>query len=106
MQIIGNDEKEAEYSEFKRDSHGKNVGGRPGQGILALNFFLYEHGLRDLNVPLKYAVKSLRGRHVQLEENPAYPPYWEKLMRSLEVFNACGRQPSPDDVEAMRRILA
>lgn len=106
IRIIGNDEKEADYAAFKQDAHEMNVGARPGQGILALNFFLYETGLRALNVPRKYAVSSVRGRHVTLAENPAYAPYHEKLMRCLNIFNAREREPGPADVEAMRRILA
>ena len=93
------------YAETKAISHTHNIGTRPGQGILALNFFLYESGLRNLNVPLKYVVKKVNGRHVNIEENPEYAPYWEKLMQCLEIFNAAGRNPTRDDVVAMRSIL-
>jgi hypothetical protein len=93
------------YTAAKTQSHAHNVGTRPGQGILALNVFLYEAGLRDLNVPLKYAVDGVEGRRVIVKENPDYAPYREKLMQCLEIFNAAGREPDPGDMAAMRHIL-
>ena len=95
-----------EYGAFKQEAHERNVGERPGAGMFALNVFLYEHKLRDLQVPLKYAVKSVQGRHVELAEDPDYPRLWDALSHCLELFNASGRAPGPDTVDAMRRILS
>ncbi|MDR2669493.1 MAG: hypothetical protein LBC14_06030, partial [Desulfovibrio sp.] len=75
------------------------------EGIFALNVFLYEQGIRDVNVPLKYRVASMKGRHVELEEEPGYAPYRDKLMRCARIYNASGRVPTPGDIAAMRRIL-
>ena len=67
MKHLGATPASGEYAEIKATSHAHNIGTQPGQGILALNFFLYESGLRNLNVPLKYAVKNINGRHVDIE---------------------------------------
>ena len=106
MEIISDDAGEAAYVDFKRASHLENVGVGKGRGIFALNLFLYEHGLRDLNVPAKYRIAAVKGRHVALAENPEYAPFREKLEQCLEIYNASGRTPSPGDVEAMRSLLA
>jgi hypothetical protein len=70
IERIDNGDKETGYSGFKKAMHAANVGTGRGEGIFALNAFLYEHGLRDVDVPLKYRVKSVQGRHVTLEEDP------------------------------------
>ena len=106
MEIISNDAGEPEYAAFKRAAHTSNVGQDSGQGIFALNLFLYKHGLRALRVPLKYRIAAVKGMHVTVEENPEYGPFREKLDRCLDVYNASGRNPSPGDLESMRAILA
>lgn len=106
MEIISSEEREVAYAMEKKANHARSVGRGVREGILALNFFLYEHKLRDLKVPLKYRVRAVKGRHVEIEGNPEYMPYWEKLMRCLDIYNASGREPSEADVAAMRRILA
>ncbi|MDR2893403.1 MAG: hypothetical protein LBV80_10040 [Deltaproteobacteria bacterium] len=106
MRMIGNDEAEAGYTKAKRALHAHNVGMGVGEGIFALNLFLYEHGLRSLNVPLKYSVADIRGFHVSLRENPEYAPYYDKLMQCAAIFNSSGRTPSPGDLERIRTILA
>jgi glycosyltransferase involved in cell wall biosynthesis len=106
MKIISGDEGEPAYSAGKAAAHAANIGTGEGEGIFALNVFLYEQRLRDVNVPLKYRVTSVRGRHVSLEEEPGYAPYRDKLMHCARIYNESGRSPTPGDIAAMRRILA
>ena len=106
IRMLGNDEAEGDYARAKRAIHAQNVGMAKGEGIFALNLFLYEQGLRSLNVPLKYSVAAVRGMHVTLKENPEYAPCRDKLMQCAERYNASGRKPGPDDIAAMRAILS
>jgi hypothetical protein len=95
----------AEYGKAKKEAHNKNVGNKRGEGIFALNLFLYEQGLRALNVPLKYEVKSTRGPYVEMRERDAYGALCDALSYCLELFTASGRKPDADTVEKMRAAL-
>ncbi|MDR1686469.1 MAG: hypothetical protein LBR82_08550 [Desulfovibrio sp.] len=91
----------------KKAAHAANVGTGEGEGIFALNVFLYEQGLRDVNVPLRHHVKAVRGRYASLDEEPDYAPYRGKRMRCAQTYNnASGRVPTPGGIAAMRRIPA
>jgi GT2 family glycosyltransferase len=60
---------DGEYQENnvdKRSLHKRNVGAE-GKGIFALNLFLYENGLRPLNVALKYGIVKVAGHEVTVE---------------------------------------
>jgi hypothetical protein len=97
--------KYAEYGKAKKAAHDKNVGSKRGEGIFALNIFLYEQGLRALNVPLKYEVKSMRGPYVEMRERDAYGVFFDVLSYCLELFTASGRKPDVGTVEKMRAAL-
>jgi glycosyltransferase involved in cell wall biosynthesis len=97
--------KYVEYGSWKVAAHNRNVGGKQGEGIFPLNLFLYEQGLRALNVPLKYEVKSMRGPYVEMCENAAYGGFFDALSYCLELFNESGRKPDAGTVERMRIAL-
>jgi glycosyltransferase involved in cell wall biosynthesis len=97
--------KYAEYGRWKVATHNRNVGSKQGEGIFPLNLFLYEQGLRALNVPLKYEVKSMRGPYVELRERGAYGKFFDALSHCLELFHASGRMPDAGTVEKMRVAL-
>jgi glycosyltransferase involved in cell wall biosynthesis len=94
-----------EYGSWKRAAHERNVGDKQGEGIFPLNLFLYEHGLRALNVPLRYEVKNMRGPYVEMRENDAYGRFFDALSYCLELFNASVRKPDAGTKEKMRAAL-
>lgn len=71
----------------KRSIHEHNVGTAEKKGLFALNLFLYEHGLRSLNVPRKYTVAGMSGYDVRIQEQPDYAPWYARLMECLDIFN-------------------
>jgi GT2 family glycosyltransferase len=96
----------AEYIEKGVDKsalHNKNVGAGAGanRGIFALNLFLYENGLKSLNVPLKYEVENISGHQVTVREREDYKRHSLRLSRCLEVFNN-----AYPDREAMKSRMA
>jgi GT2 family glycosyltransferase len=98
-------QKYVEYGKAKVAAHNKNVGGKQGGGIFPLNLFLYEQGLRALNVPLKYEVKSMRGPYVEMRECAGYGRVFDALSYCLELFQASGNKPDAGVVEKMRIAL-
>ena len=96
----------AAYGKAKTSAHNKNVGGKQGEGIFPLNLFLYERGLRALNVPLKYEVKCVRGPYVEMRERDAYGALFDALSYCLEFFHASGGKPDAGIVEKMRAALS
>ena len=97
--------KYAEYSRWKVATHKRNVGSKQGEGMFPLNLFLYEHGLRALNVPLKYEVSSMREPYVEMRENAEYVRFFDALTYCLELFAANDRKPDAGTVEKMRIAL-
>ncbi|MCD7984605.1 MAG: glycosyltransferase [Desulfovibrio sp.] len=71
----------------KRGAHEANVGNAARQGLFALNLFLYKHGLRPLNVPMRYHVAAVNGHNVEIRENPAYAALYASLLHCQEVLN-------------------
>jgi hypothetical protein len=101
----GDEAKDVEYGRWKVAAHNRNVGSKQGEGIFPLNLFLYEQGLRALNVPLKYEVKSMRGPYVELRECAGYDRLFDALSYCLALFHASGRKPDAGTVEKMRTAL-
>jgi len=97
--------KYAAYGAAKTAAHNKNVGGKQGEGIFPLNLFLYEQGLRALNVPLRYEVKSMNGPYVELRECAGYGRWFDALSFCLELFHASGGKPDAGVAEKMRGTL-
>jgi hypothetical protein len=95
----------AEYGRWKVAAHNRNVGNKHGEGIFPLNLFLYEHGLRALNVPLKYEAHSMRGPYVEMREHAEYGRLFDALSYCLELFTASGRKPDAGTMEKMRFAL-
>ena len=93
------------YCQEKVAAHNRNVGNKPGEGIFPLNLFLYEQGLRALDVPLRYEVKSMHGPYVELREHDAYGKIRDALSYCLDLFHASGRKPDAGAVEKMRAAL-
>lgn len=87
----------------KKEAHEKNVGENGRGGIFALNLFLYKHGLRSLNVPLKYEMTACTDCHVTLKERAEYAALREKLSRCLEIHKEQGE--TDDTIEKIRAIL-
>ncbi len=96
----------AAYVRDKKEAHSLNVGTEDAAGLFALNLFLYKNKLRSLHVPLKYRIRSCRGIHVTLEENPAYGAWFSRLQECLGIYNLSSSQEvSPQQIEKMRSIL-
>ena len=105
LELTDQHDSASSYEAIKQQAHEGNVGTGSGRGIFALNVFLYEHSLRSVRVPLRYAIRAVQGRHVELVERSDYPARWDKLQQCLELFDQSGRAPTPECIEAMRRIL-
>ncbi len=100
----GNDDyKSINFS--KVDMHNRNVGFGRGEGIFALNLFLYKHGLRDLKVRRRYVIDSVDGNHVKISEDQDYLKYLDALSECCDLFNACGREPDSELTEKIKKIL-
>ncbi|MDR0465887.1 MAG: hypothetical protein LBH94_00865, partial [Deltaproteobacteria bacterium] len=97
--------KHPEYNKWKVATHNKNVGKERGGGVFPLNLFLYEQGLRALNVPLKYEVKSVNGPYVEMRERDGYGKFFEALSLCLELFHASNGKPNAGTAEKMRVAL-
>jgi hypothetical protein len=93
------------YGKENVAAHNRNVGNKPGEGIFPLNLFLYGQGLRALDVPLRYEVKSMSGPYVEMRECAGYGKFFDALSSCLELFHASGGQPDAGAVEKMRLAL-
>jgi len=97
--------KNAAYCRVKAAAHNRNIGNKPGEGIFSLNLFLYEQGLRALNVPPRYEVKSMSGPYVEMRECAGYGRLFDALSACLELFHASGGKPDAGVVAKMRLAL-
>ena len=93
------------YVKEKTAAHNRNVGNKPGEGIFPLNLFLYEQGLRALDVPLKYEVKSMSGPYVEMRECAGYGRFFDALSSCLDLFHASGGKPDAGIAAKMRLAL-
>lgn len=97
----------AEKDISKKELHDRNVGTEGSAGIFALNLFLYQNGLRPLNVPLKYEIDRRDGVFLTMREREEYAILHPKLQRCLEIYNrSSGSHVPEEDLREMREALS
>lgn len=89
----------------KRAAHNSNVGYGLGEGLFALNLFLYQHSLRPLRAPALYQVEKVHGYHVWLRKNEEYAHSQAILLACCDIFNASQRNPDSYALAAMKELL-
>lgn len=84
-------DKSKEHARLFKDEQG-------GIGIFRLNYYLFRMCIRQWKVPLRYRVVDIDGYDVVIEEDPAYEPVRNALIRSKKMID---RIKSSGNGEAM-----
>ena len=72
--------KSREHSRLFNDEQG-------GIGLFRLNYYLYNMCIRRWKIPLRYRVVDIDRYDVAVEEDPAYAPVREALIRSKKMID-------------------
>ena len=96
-------EEKPEDRDYALDRQGEHqalfVDEKGGTGLFKLNNYLYKYGIRNLKVPLRYAVADVDGNgKVRLRENKDYPPVRQALDVCRREMNRARASKDPDQI--------